>query len=702
MASRFVAPKRLTSLEEAQTAFQRIQEQLDALARPKRQELVTSATTLRADEVVRVSPRQGQTIIAKLPKANEDNFGSIITVILEKPNGVLKISAEKPDNVGGLDSVLFTVAGLVILESNGTDTWALINQIASNSPGAVGTTGPRGIDGTDGIDGQDSFVPGPQGVPGANGAAGVAGAAGSRGFDGFDGQDGDTLWLPAPAGQQGVPGTPGATGAQGIAGFGFQGDDGQDGDTLWLPAPATPGTPGATGATGAQGVAGVGFQGDAGQDGDTLMVGIQDLGPPKVPSTTSIITLAGITGNQGTVDITTLECGGCVAVSGPVGNWGIEGFTSTPVKPDGFWFVFSTPNGAFIGTLYEDDATAAVGDRLRNSHAQNGNGIGMQATIHKEASTLGGSPRWRVVGGGHSKLVGSDGVNPVNTVDVGQGGSDTIQITCGSASGPINVQAGNSALANMQGGTATVKSTNGDLTLSAVSGSNAIIGGNQVRIVSTTALTSAGFLSILEGAASTPTVAAGDGMYWVQNLTPNAPMFTDDNNADWPLGFASSANATSLTAVNSAVATTDVVNFSIPANEIRAGSAFRLEAHIRYDRGATATASTINFEAFLGATSLAFVSAVTLTAAGNSGNARIECTITFFGAPGAATPVTQSTVGFNSLTTVAPTVTLTNASVALTAATNAALAFGARVSFTAAVASLTFTRIHGSVRKITS
>lgn len=121
--------------------------------------------------------------------------------------------------------------------------------------------------------------------------------------------------------------------------------------------------------------------------------------------TNSILTLAGITGAQGTVDISTIVCGGTVAVSAPVGNWSISGFTSTPTKPDGFWFCLSTPNGAFTGTLIED-AVAVVGDRLRMTGAADFTSLGLQAIIYKTPSLLAGSPRWRCVIGSPNPSAG--------------------------------------------------------------------------------------------------------------------------------------------------------------------------------------------------------------------------------------------------------------------------------------------------------
>jgi hypothetical protein len=116
--------------------------------------------------------------------------------------------------------------------------------------------------------------------------------------------------------------------------------------------------------------------------------------------TTSLLVLSGISGNQGTVDISALECGGTLAISAPTAAWEIEGFTSTPVKPDGFWFFLSVANTNFPGTLFDEDATATTTDRLRLSNGADHIAMAIQATVHKSPlSGLGGSARWFVVAG---------------------------------------------------------------------------------------------------------------------------------------------------------------------------------------------------------------------------------------------------------------------------------------------------------------
>lgn len=79
-----------------------------------------------------------------------------------------------------------------------------------------------------------------------------------------------------------------------------------------------------------------------------------------------------------------------------------------------------------------------------------------------------------------------------------------------------------------------------------------------------------GFLRFNEAAASTPSMAAGQALYWVKNNAPNDPFFTDDTNADrqiatFPIplgGFATIANDTFLGNVSGSTAAPSAVNLS--------------------------------------------------------------------------------------------------------------------------------------------
>jgi hypothetical protein len=135
--SRFVAPKLLASLTDVSKALQRIQEAFDALTPDRRTNLQTKSFTLIAGEFVRVSPRQGGTIVAKLPKASPENFGKTVTISLEQPNGTLRVSAESPDTVNGATAASFTDETLINLASNGADSWVSVAQIPAESGGGV-------------------------------------------------------------------------------------------------------------------------------------------------------------------------------------------------------------------------------------------------------------------------------------------------------------------------------------------------------------------------------------------------------------------------------------------------------------------------------------------------------------------------------------------------------------------------------------
>lgn len=248
--SRFVAPKRLETLEDARKALQRVQEQLDALSSAPRAQLITSATTLRAGEFIRISPRQGRKLIAKLPKASADNFGQEISISLERPNGSLVLAAEAPDTINGQKTNTFSAATRIEVQSNGVDQWVSVNALPSTSPSAPGQPGMQGPPGEAGQQGEQ----GDRGLPGAPGAPGI-GIQGPPGDAGSDGSDG----------AQGNPGPAGAPGMQGPPGDG--GEAGADGGPGPAGAPGAAGAAGATGSAGAQGSAGPpGYDGEPGYD----------------------------------------------------------------------------------------------------------------------------------------------------------------------------------------------------------------------------------------------------------------------------------------------------------------------------------------------------------------------------------------------------------------------------------------------------
>lgn len=105
----------------------------------------------------------------------------------------------------------------------------------------------------------------------------------------------------------------------------------------------------------------------------------------------SSLTLIGITGNQGTVDISTLHAGGSLFVSAPTGDWTIEGFSGNTTA--GFWFNILVGNSSFIGTLANEAAAPTAANRLRASNFVDVVGTRIQAIVF-----YGGvGSRWSVV-----------------------------------------------------------------------------------------------------------------------------------------------------------------------------------------------------------------------------------------------------------------------------------------------------------------
>ena len=108
------------------------------------------------------------------------------------------------------------------------------------------------------------------------------------------------------------------------------------------------------------------------------------------------LTLTGSTGNLGTVNISTLAAGGTLFISAPVADWQIEGFSGN--NTNGFSFSILVGASAFIGTLFDEDATASASNRLRCQNATDVVGTRIQAivTYHGNGGTNVAN-RWSVV-----------------------------------------------------------------------------------------------------------------------------------------------------------------------------------------------------------------------------------------------------------------------------------------------------------------
>jgi hypothetical protein len=120
-------------------------------------------------------------------------------------------------------------------------------------------------------------------------------------------------------------------------------------------------------------------------DGSNHNIALQD---DIRPQTT--VTVTGATGNLGTIDISTLNCGGAVIIgASAVAAHQIEGFTS---KTDGFWF-YVVSNTTQTTQYLNNDATATSTDRLRLK----GNADSAASAFHS-AMFVYGSSTWKGIG----------------------------------------------------------------------------------------------------------------------------------------------------------------------------------------------------------------------------------------------------------------------------------------------------------------
>jgi hypothetical protein len=319
---------------------------------------------------------------------------------------------------------------------------------ASGAAGPSGAQGPPGLDGQDGGDGSPGPA-GPAGIDGATGATGATGPQGPPGLDGADGQDG----APGPPGPTGATGPAGGGGSGAIAvavavnlgttplWSGSFDVTGLAGLTLNDPVLVSTGVSTsnpteseeqiaasgiaisttafrvyweslngpvygtrtfnyltATGVTVATGAVAVEDDNASVLAAATILNFAGSLSAVNAGSgqadieyagTTNSIDVAGATGNLGTVDVSTLKCGGSLNYTAHAANFSIEGFTA---RSEGFWFVLVTANtSSFTTTLFHEDATASTTDRMRLGGNVDAAATGISALIYYKQS------RWRVV-----------------------------------------------------------------------------------------------------------------------------------------------------------------------------------------------------------------------------------------------------------------------------------------------------------------
>jgi hypothetical protein len=274
------------------------------------------------------------------------------------------------------------------------------------------------------------------------------------------------------------------------------------------------------------------------------------------------------TGNLGTIDISALTCGGTYRVSASSANFSIEGFTA---KTAGFWFMFEVED-TDLCVLFHEDATATATNRLDLPGSIDVSAIKPRGIFFYTGS------RWRYVSSANPCVLGSGS----DLVQVTQGGGNVVNIT--TSAGDVNIS---------PGGTGSVVMT-----------SAASIG---VQVTAPSMLIESsgggGFLRFVESSTSVPAVTAGQGMYWVKDSSPPQPMYTDENEDDWPLLGQGVAGMNSLfTVTNSTTALSLTDSFVIPSDSCQVGTTYKLTSHFKFIRGATATALTLRAGGFVNGT----------------------------------------------------------------------------------------------------
>jgi collagen triple helix repeat protein len=207
----------------------------------------------------------------------------------------------------------------------------------------------------------------------------------------------------------------------------------------------------------------------------------------------------------------------------------------------------------------------------------------------------------------------------------------------------IATGAGTSRIALASGlGAGGIDLTGGDIAMNAanagivgVSTTSMLLTAPALHLDSGAAGVNGGFLQIQESSASTPSLAAADGMFWVKDETPNQAMFTDDVDADWALGYRAPNVLTTNQAATAATTVLVAATFSVPGGTMRVGSLFRLTAYFEYIHTAAGTPN-LQARVSFGAQSKAVPLAPLATAATFSGQVEALITVRAIGASGNA------------------------------------------------------------------
>jgi hypothetical protein len=279
------------------------------------------------------------------------------------------------------------------------------------------------------------------------------------------------------------------------------------------------------------------------------------------------------------------------------------------------------------------------------------------------------------------------------TGDIRKGTDAALNIVTGShtnISATGDVSLAGAAVGVVSGSTAQIDAS-GDIILNA--GNDVILSGDEVRVPG-------GFVVLNEGAASTPSLIAGELMLWAENTAPNRPMYTDDVNTDWALGYAASAFLTARTTTTANTTPVTIASFAIPSSSSRQGTTYAFSAEIQVSRGATATATNITLEFRVAGTQRLAITAALNVTNGYTGAARIDGEFTILGTPNAGTPITVTGVTTSTIISATVLTAMATPSIALTQATNVSIAVDIRASMSAPTASVAFTPVSGYIQRV--
>lgn len=696
--SRFIAPTVVGSWAAVQNAFRDVQVALDRVSRsPYVQGLATQDLALTCPGFFRVSPPNGG-VRATLPAASEVNAGQHVTLYLEGALGPLTVFAPAGQTINGSDRTVVTADGIVELHSNGVNGWRSVTQLAVPSVAAA-TPQPVVFFGADGAEGAE----GAQGFPGAPGATGAMGPAGPSGGDdraeepgeyfprGFANvlqawprSGGSNVWI--DAGQYLNFGLEGPTTANAQIRSGdavlrirCTNQISVIGDTNLVLA--------------ANGVAGlVAIQ--ATDTNGTVSLATAGALRVVIAGTGEWTTPAGALGNvwthqgPGAPPIWAAGGGGATGPTGPMGPSGSDGADGS----DGIQGPAGTPGAA--------GATGATGATGPSGSA---GAIGLAPLLFSDDDRF-EEPVGFIVRPGWANALASNprsgGSNPF--IDIGQ------FIGFGNVAGAPttgDIRSFNAAFAITTAGGTVEMRDNSSLNKVQVAGSAILLDGSgatafvdirsDVNVgtrIAGAAGTAAGFLRMVQASASTPTVAATEGMYWVRNDA--VPVFTDLANNDRPL-VTCVQRKTAATSVSAATTVVDATGiFSVPANTMGVGSRFRIEFTMDFIRGATATVMTTTFQVVIGGTGLSVVPNVATVAATYQVRVMGEFTVLTTGVGGTAM---GTIVAIGSAITTPPTSIISASNVALAVNTTIANNLQGVGAMGAVVAATTLRAMGGSI-----